>query len=74
MSDDQYEKLDNIGFCWESPTRRISKKRKQGWDDMFETLLRYQVDNGNCHVIPSKIIKTCIMGKHSKALSEGKRE
>jgi hypothetical protein len=43
MPPDRISKLDSIGFCWESETRR-------GWEERYEQLLQYRDEHGDCNV------------------------
>eukprot|EP00977_Amphora_coffeiformis_P013008 scaffold3337_cov169-Amphora_coffeaeformis.AAC.18 len=43
MPPERIAKLDSIGFCWESGTRR-------GWEERFEELLQYRAQHGDCNV------------------------
>ena len=46
LSPDRRERLNRIGFDWETATERFERL----WNEMFERLKAYRLDNGNCHV------------------------
>jgi hypothetical protein len=42
LSKDRIKRLEDIGFVW--------KKLKSNWEEMFEALIEYKEDHGNCNV------------------------
>jgi hypothetical protein len=58
LTAERKQKLDRIGFVWSLRTKRVDEH----WDAMFEQLLRYRAEHGDC-LVPSRYGANPKLGK-----------